>query len=119
MNTFTKSLPLFRRAIIYLILATFSVGCTAMSPLPAADRGTVMAQVAVGDEIEVTRKDGQVLHFTVIRIDESGISGRGKFVAYADIQSVRIVHLETGKTLLVVVGFVVLLFGAIGYSEWH
>ena len=78
------------KLIIYLVLITFTAGCSTMQPLSSTDLTTVASQVSAGDKVEITRTDGETLKFKVSEISDNGITGDDIFVAYTDILKIKV-----------------------------
>jgi len=103
----------FTRFIICFVLIAFTAGCTTMRPVYGTDAASYIAQIEVGDKIELTRNDLTTVEFKITDISSDGISGEGIFVAYPDIQEIQTVHSNAGKiTGIVLIG--ALLVGLVG-----
>ena len=94
--------------IIYLVLITFTAGCTSMQPLPTTDAESLTSQIEVGDKIKIIRNDDTDVMFRVSGVSDDGISGDAVFVAYSDIRQVQVSQTISGATLGIVAGIVVL-----------
>jgi len=94
------------KLIVYLILISFTVGCTTMQPVPATGTQSLANQLEVGDKIKITLHDNSDVAFKVSAISAEGISGDGVLVAYSDIQHVQVREFSTGKTVSLVAGIV-------------
>ena len=92
------------KLIVYLILISFTVGCTTMQPVPATDTQSLANQLEVGDKIKITLLDNSDVAFKVSAVSAEGISGDGVLVAYSDIQQVQVREFSTGKTVGLVAG---------------
>ena len=99
------------RSIVFLILVTFTVGCTTMQPIRGTDRETLSNQISVGDTVEIAQKTGGIVRFEVDEISESGIGGEGKFIAYRDIRQVWISQISRKSPGGIVLGIVVIVGG--------
>ena len=94
------------KLIVYLILISFTVGCTTMQPVPATGTQSLANQLEVGDKIKITLLDNSDVAFKVSAVSAEGISGDGVLVAYSDIQHVQVREFSTGKTVSLVAGIV-------------
>ena len=83
------------------------VACTTMQPLTAATP-QLQQLLKVGDEVEITTNSGQQLNLKVQRIDDTGLHGGGRDIAYGDIRSISRKQISVGRTALLVVGIVAL-----------
>jgi hypothetical protein len=93
------------KVLICIVLLTFTLGCTTTQSVTATSPQALVDSVAVGDTIEITRKDGTSLDLNVTEVSIAGIQGGGIFVPYADIQKVSISRENwIGTGLLVVLG---------------
>ncbi len=92
--------------IIYLVLISFTAGCTTMRSLPATDAQSLASQIEVGDEIKIMRNDDTDVTFKVSAVSDEGISDEGIFVAYSDIREVQVRQSSTGKTVGLVAAIV-------------
>ena len=90
MTTLFRDHALVCRAIICTILAAFTVACTSMRTIPVTDGETLSSQVSVGEKIEVTRHNGDIVNFTLHEITESGIGGNEYFIRFHDIEQIRV-----------------------------
>ncbi len=97
------------KLIINLILIAFTVGCTAMRPLPATDAQSLASQIEVGDKIKIMRNDDTDVTFKVSAVSDEGISGDGVFVAYSDIRQVQVSQTSMVKSLGLVAGIGIIL----------
>ncbi len=85
------------RVVIHIVLIAFTAGCTTMQPVHRMDAESVSAQIKVGDNIEITRKDLRSVKFKVTAISDRGIIGYGNFVRYSDIQQVQLQQKRNNK----------------------
>lgn len=92
------------------------VGGTTMQPL-TADTLQLRHSLNAGDEVELTTTSGQKLSFEVHRIDDTGLNGEGRDVAYSDIRTISRKQISVGRTALLVVG-IVALGAAIAGGRW-
>ena len=97
MNAFVRNhSPLFR-VIVYLSLITFTVACTSMHVIPITELENLPNQLVVGDKVEVTGRNGEIVEFRVEKITESGISGQDHAIAYDEMQQLRVAR-SNGST---------------------
>ena len=102
---------LLNKAVICIVLLTFTLGCTSTQLLTTTSPQALVNSVSVGDEIEIDRKDGTKLKLEVTEVSQEGIGGGGIFVPYAEMQQVSISHKNMiGTGLLVFLG-IGLLYG--------
>jgi hypothetical protein len=69
-----------------------------MYTIPISDRENMANQLVVGDKVEVTRKNGDIVKFRLEQISESGINGEGHAIAYDDMQQLRVAQ-STGSNV--------------------
>jgi len=97
------------KASIYLLLLTFTAGCTTSLPLAPITPEALADLVAVGDTVEVEKKDGDSLTLNVTEVSKEGVRGSGNFVPYTDIQRISLRRENVvGTVSLVVLGVAVL-----------
>ena len=109
------------KAIITLLVAMSFVGtsaCTSMQSvqMPGA---TQVPAVAVGEEVSVSRVDGQKLKFKVTAVEPDALVGAEVRVRYQDIAKLEVRRHdrnETGTVVAIVSGALVL---ALGYALSH
>ncbi len=89
----------FVAALVSLSLA----GCITTQPL-SLDRQQLTRELAPGDRVTVVTKNGETLRFTVEGVDEQGVRGEGRQVAYQDIESIGRNQVNVGRTALIVIG---------------
>jgi hypothetical protein len=97
------------KIIIYLVLISFTAGCTSMRPLPATDAQSLASQIEVGDKIKIMRNDDTDVIFKVSAVSDEGISGDEVFVAYDDIRQVQVRQLSTLKTVGLIAAIIAVL----------
>jgi hypothetical protein len=93
-------------------------GCTSMQSVPMPGSQRVPA-VAVGEDVSVTRHDGQKLRFKVTAVEPDALVGSKMRVRYPDIAKLEVRRHdrnETGTVVAVVGGALVV---AIGYALSH
>jgi hypothetical protein len=109
------------KALVPLIVAKNLVwvsGCTSMQSVPMPGTQRVPA-VTVGEEVSVTRVDGQKLRFKVTAVEPDALVGTQVRVRYQDIAKLEVRRHdrnETGTVVAVVGGALVL---ALGYALSH
>jgi hypothetical protein len=92
------------RSVIFVVLFTITSGCSTMRPVTATDAESLATQVAVGDKIEVERRDGGQVKFKVTEVSPDGLRGTDVFVPITDIGRVHIVEpIQPGVVALFVV----------------
>ncbi|HSD75565.1 MAG TPA: hypothetical protein VLB75_12415 [Steroidobacteraceae bacterium] len=92
--------------------------CTSMQSVPMPGHAQVPA-VAVGEEVSVTRVDGQKLTFKVTAVEPDALVGAGVRVRYQDIAKLEVRRHdrnETGTVVAVLGGAVMI---ALGYALSH
>ncbi|HWP94172.1 MAG TPA: hypothetical protein VNL72_00350 [Gammaproteobacteria bacterium] len=62
--------------------------------------------VAIGDEVRATLRDGRVLEFRVTEVTPEGIKGEGHAVSYGDITLLEKREFDLGRTVALVAGIV-------------
>ena len=105
------------RAITYLVLVTFMVGCTTLQPLSLSNRQAVQSELQAGDEVKVTRKDGSAMSFGIDTVTDEGISGDGTLIAWSDMQQIEVRQFSVGKTIGLVAGIAAAGLVAAGGSD--
>ncbi len=112
MTSITQVQTTTGRLCVCLALLIFATGCSTYQRLPGTDAATVKSQVDVGDNVKITKINGEKIEFEVSEVSNTGVGGEGQFVAYADIQEIRSPQISTGATVGVsaTVGALLLLF---------
>jgi hypothetical protein len=105
------------KVVICIVLLAFVAGCTTMRALPSNDAQSITSQLTVGDEVQITRIDASVVRFKVDAISDEGLAGDGVFVAYSDIQQVRVKEFSAVKTVGLVVTILVIVKGLYDYTD--
>ena len=90
----------FTRFVLYVVLLTFMTACSTARPLMAADSRSLGNQIAVGDKIDVERKDGSHVKFKVTGVLADGLHGDKVHVPFADVGQVT-VYEPNGTALIV------------------
>ncbi len=88
-----------------------------MHPLPATDAQSIASHIEVGDNVQLTRSDASDVRFKVEAISNEGLAGDGIFVAYSDIQQVRVREHSTAKTVALVAAILVVVKGSYDYAD--
>ena len=101
-----------RTAVVVLCgaLIVTQTACTSFRPLP--DATTSIDSVVPGDRVQITKKNGDVVSFTVDEIDASQIKGDDLAVARDDIQAMSVRRFSGGKTLVLTVA----ILAFVGYE---
>jgi len=88
-----------------------------MRTVPVTDRETLSSQISMGEKIEVTQHNGDIVNFSLHEITESGIGGDENFIRFDDIERIRVAQtsrsvedLENVETVLLGVILGALLF---------
>ncbi len=97
--------------IVYSCLAM--LGCMTTQPLPA-ERTQLSQTLHPNDRVEIVTKGGEHLKFKVERIDENGLQGAGRNVAYDDIESISLQRIDAGRTTLIALGVAAVAAAAAG-----
>jgi hypothetical protein len=63
-----------------------------MQTIPLTDREALASLISVGEKVEVTRKNGDIVSFRVEQISESAISGQGHAIPFDDIGQLMVVR---------------------------
>lgn len=105
------------RSLVVLIIVTFTSGCTTMQPIRGTDGESLSNQISVGDTVEITRLDGEVVKFKVDDVLQSGVGGEGQFIAYKDIRQVRVARKGSATPALLIVGGIVAAILLVGLLE--
>jgi len=92
------------KAVIIVVLISFTTACTAFKPMTAIDPESMQSQLQVGDEVRVLQTDGRELILVIDEIDDKGVSGGGMFVAYPDMHVVSVRDTSTTRSVLLGVG---------------
>lgn len=109
------------KTIVTLLVAmnlVWTSACTSMQNVAMPGQAQVPA-VAVGEEVSVTKVDGQKLTFKVTAVEPDALIGAGVRVRYQDIAKLEVRRHdrnETGTVVAVLGGAVVL---ALGYALSH
>lgn len=99
----------FNKSLVCFVLLTLTLGCTTTRPFTASSPQELVDLVAVGDAIEIERKNGTRATLKVTDVSKDGISGDGIFVAYADIKQILVTRENrVGTGLMVILGISVL-----------
>lgn len=93
--------PGITRSIMWIVLITFTAGCTTMQPVHGTDAASYSAQIEVGDKIRITRTDLSTVEFEITQIANDGIGGDGTFVAWSEIEQIETVHGNTAATVAI------------------
>ena len=104
MNQFLVSHRPFLRVLMCLAIVSLASACTTMQPLDVSSTANLANRLDVGDKVEVTRNDGAVMTFKISEMSDTGISGEGQSVAYADIREVKTSKIKVGPTVGIAVG---------------
>ena len=81
------------------------VGCTTLQPL-AINPSNLSNSLKPGDRVQIVTTRGEQMQFKVESVDENGLQGAGKRVAFSDIQSIDRKETDTMRTAWVVIGVV-------------
>ncbi len=93
----------FLRMWVAVCVSLALLGCMTTQPL-SADRQQLARELAPGDRVEVVTKSGETLKFAIESVDEQGLRGAGRQVAYQDIESIGRTKVNVGRTALIVIG---------------
>ena len=89
-----------------VIAGSFALlACTVMQPL-TTDAAQLRQQLKAGDKIVVSVIGGPHQEFTVESVDEQGIHGGGRTLAFSDIRSISRKEISVGRPALLVVAVV-------------
>lgn len=91
------------RLIVVVCASLAMIGCTTVQPL-SVDAGQLSRELAPGDRVELTTRGGERLQFALENVDEVGVRGDGRQIAYTEIESIGRRETSTGRTALVVLG---------------
>ena len=97
----------FVRQLVFLIACTAlcTAGCASSGRTLGTDADTWANSISIGDHLSVLTNSGGEKDIYVTAVNESGISGNKEFIAYSDIQSIRVLPSNSGgsgSTTLVV-----------------
>ena len=81
------------------------IACTVMQPL-ATSPAQLRDELKRGDKVEVNTTNGGPLQITIDSVDEQGLHGGGRTIAFADIRSISRKEISTGRTVLLVLAVV-------------
>ena len=93
-------------ALSYLLMACTSLEGVA---IPSAATPPGLATAQVGDKVVVNTKAGEKKIFKVTAVEPDALVGKNVRIAYADMSTLGIKHVKTGRTVLVVVGVALLV----------
>lgn len=82
----------FSRSVVCVVALSLVSACSTTRPVAVTDPQSLASQVAVGDTVEVERKDGSRLKFKVREVSPEGLRGADAFVPAGDIRQLRIVE---------------------------
>jgi hypothetical protein len=89
-----------------VIAGSFAMlACTVMQPL-TIDAAQLRQELKRGDKVEISVGSGQHVEFTVDSVDEKGIHGGGRTIAYTDIRRIERKEISTGRTVLLIIAVV-------------
>jgi len=91
--------------LVAICVSLAMVGCTTMQPL-TVDPSKLSGALKRGDHVALVTAKGEQLQFVVENVDDSGLQGEGRRIAYSDIQSISRKEISAGRTALVVLGVV-------------
>jgi hypothetical protein len=97
----------YRRLVAGLIALALLSACSTTRPVIITDPQSLADQITAGDRIEIEKKNGAVLKFTVTEVSPAGLQGGTVFVPGEDIARVSV--MEGVHPAMVV--FLVLLAG--------
>lgn len=118
-------------AVILLSLSYFSlVGCTTLQALPSPKPESIVIDLKVGDDVEISATNGKVYALTITALDEravQGVSSSGKRyeILTPAIASVKVRRVSAWKTVGIVAASIavvaVALVEYIGFEagNWH
>jgi hypothetical protein len=86
-----------------LLLACLIAACTSFQSIDQESTAAAVAELKVGDTLEVVTQDGGQLRLTIDTITDQEVIGSGLRVAKSDIRSVRKDEIDAGKTLMTAV----------------
>lgn len=86
------------QVLVVLFAAIVLAGCATTTRTETRKMYTETTQVAVGDDVRVTTRDGRALEFRVTAVDAKTIQGKGISVARADVASMKTYTLSTVTT---------------------
>lgn len=101
--------PLFRLVAVVTVSALLGSGCTSMHKLAVVAPGPSQATTTVkaGDHVRVTMRDGRTAQFTVEKVDDLAITGRGgEKYATEEIVTLERRSLSAVKTSVLIVSVV-------------
>lgn len=95
--------PAFVRSVVCLVVLALVSACSTTRPVTIAGSQSLAGQIAVGDKVEVERRDGTLLKFKVTEVSAEGLRGRDYFVPTADIGKAQVVEgLHPGMVVFLV-----------------
>ena len=101
--------PAFTRSVVFLVLLALISGCSTTQLVTLTGPRSLESQVAVGDTVEVAKKDGEELRFEVREVSPQGLRGRDVFVPREEIDSLKV----AGETHPAMIAFGALLVGTL------
>lgn len=97
--------------VLLLPILAAAAGCTSMQPInpkpemTLADTIRQEASLAVGDEVEITRRDGRRIRGKVLRVDaETIVLENGPAVRIDNVAALRVRKVSAGRTAAAGVG---------------
>ena len=80
------------RLVICLVTLSLVTGCSTSRVVNYSASQPLSSQVAVGDKVEVLKKDGEKLRFKVSDVSAEGLHGPDVFVPAAEVDTVTVVE---------------------------
>jgi len=88
---------------ILMVLATI-VGCTSFKTTQGQSTEVVIAELAVGDTVEIVTADAEKQRFTITAIEDDALIGKDVRVPKADFRIVSVETIDAGKTAAAAAG---------------
>lgn len=91
------------RLMLICVLVISLVGCSTMQAVQPVTASSVRSEIEVGDQVELSLKEGKALTLTVVRVSDDALfgtdaGGRKLSARFADIQALRVKRTSALKT---------------------
>jgi hypothetical protein len=116
----TTSGPVFRSIALIITLAYALAACTSLQGVPMPPDPGKTPAVKVGEKVEVTKKNGDIVQFRVTAVEPDALVGKDVRVAYSDIGILQVERTDPAQTNVAVwVTVGVILTGLLIYGLSH
>ena len=109
----------WQRATAFVCIVSFLVtSCTSLHQIsiPGSETTAAVPAVQVGDSVVINTKTGEEKKFKVTAIEADALVGKDVRVPYADMASLSVRELHSGKTTLAIVIVVLAILTIVGIA---